>query len=150
MNRIIPYLVFATIFLSSLESKAQHWQLNFDQAQMTSKEQDRPLLIVFQGSDWCAPCIKLEREIWNSSDFIDYANKELVLLQVDFPRRRKNKHSEAQAIHNAALAEKYNPQGIFPLVVLLDPQGNILAETGHKNITASEYIDHLNQLLSSH
>ncbi len=48
---------------------AQDWQYNFDDAKKQASEQDKNIIIVFSGSDWCAPCIKLDRSIWQSEAF---------------------------------------------------------------------------------
>lgn len=47
---------------------------------------------------------------------------------------------------NEALAEKYNTRGFFPLVVLLDSDGNVLGTTGYKDVSATEYIKILESL----
>jgi thiol-disulfide isomerase/thioredoxin len=75
--------------------------------------------MVFQGSDWCAPCMKLDKEIWTSEEFVNDSDENLIMLKVDFPKKRKNKLSQVQQEHNNVLAEKYNTVGYFPFVVLV-------------------------------
>ena len=104
----------------------------------------RPIILVFQGSDWCAPCIKLDREIWSTEVFKKYATENYVMLQADFPRRKKNALPEPQTKANAALAEKYNKQGYFPFVVVLDSNGKVLGESSYKKTTPENYIKELN------
>jgi len=48
---------------------------------------------------------------------------------------------------NQILAEKYNQEGIFPLVVVLDGKGKVLGKTSYKNVTPKEYIGTLNSFL---
>lgn len=100
--------------------------------------------MVFSGSDWCAPCIKLEKEIWESAEFQAYAKENYVMLRADFPRKKANQLPEAQARKNGELAEKYNSKGFFPLVVVLDDHGQVMGETGYKKMSPQEYIGHLN------
>lgn len=121
---------------------AQNWQKTYDDALALSKKESKPLLLVFSGSDWCGPCIKLDKEIWQSNEFSKYA-ETVVLYKADFPKRKGNKLPEDLAKSNALLAEKYNPNGYFPLVVLLDANQKVLGKTGYKKATPSEYIDHL-------
>ncbi len=124
---------------------AQDWETDFEKAKKLATEKDRNIVLVFSGSDWCAPCIKLETEIWSTEEFINYANENFVLLKADFPRKKKNRLTEEQQEKNNQLAEKYNTRGYFPLVVVLDKNEKVLGTTGYKKIEPSEYI----KLLSS-
>lgn len=139
-----------TVFLSMLficfftTSKAQNWLTDINLAKKTATEQKRNIVLVFQGSDWCAPCIKLDKQIWSTDEFKKYAKDHFVLLKADFPRRSKNKLPKEQQDKNNQLAEKYNKQGYFPLVVVLDHTGKVLGTTGYKNVSPSEYIKILN------
>ena len=102
------------------------------------------LFLVFQGSDWCAPCIKLNQEIWSSPKFIAYSKDHFVMLKADFPRKSKNKLVDTQQEKNNQLMEKYNKQGYFPFVAVLDKDGNVLGNTGYKKTSPTEYINLLN------
>jgi thioredoxin-related protein len=137
MNKII-LIGFFSFFLTSLH--AQEWVTDYDEAIKLATEKNRNIVLVFQGSDWCAPCIKLEREIWASPEFIAFANQHFVLLKADFPRKKANQLDKAQQEKNNKLAEKYNKRGDFPFVVLLDKNGKVLGETGYQKITPQEYI----------
>ena len=127
---------------------SQDWQTNFDMAKTMAKESEKPIILVFQGSDWCAPCIKLDREIWATSIFKNYAAENYVMLKADFPRKKENALSKEQTQANALLADKYNQKGIFPLVVLLDSEGNELGQTSYKRLTPEDYIKELNRYLN--
>ncbi len=124
--------------------QAQEWQTSYKKSVQIALEKQQKIVLVFQGSDWCTPCIKLDKKIWSSKTFKTYAKNNFVLLKVDFPRRKKNKLSKKQTIHNNMLAEKYNPQGYFPLVVILNSKGNVLGTTGYKKMSPQKYIDLLN------
>jgi hypothetical protein len=54
------------------------------------------------------------------------ADTELILVNADFPRNKKNQPTEIQQKINDEMADKYNRKGIFPYTLLLDSQGNIL------------------------
>ncbi len=138
MKKII--LTTSLILLAFININAQEWLTDFNKAQEIAKEKNQKIILVFQGSDWCAPCMKLENEIWSSKEFKDYAKENFVLLKADFPRRRKNKLSKEQQKKNGALAEKYNEKGIFPLVVVLDKNGKSLGTTSYRKTTPKEYI----------
>ncbi|MFC2109633.1 thioredoxin family protein [Bacteroidota bacterium] len=124
---------------------AQDWQINMDTAANIAKEHNKKIVLVFQGSDWCAPCIKLDKKIWSTELFKNYAKDNFVMVKADFPRRKKNKLSEELTKQNGLLFEKYNRNGIFPFVVVLDADKKVLKTTGYKQkMNVREYIDHLN------
>jgi len=136
-------ILSSLLILISFVGYSQEWLNNFDKATSTANNENKNIVMVFAGSDWCAPCIKLEKYILESDDFKNYAKEHWVLLKLDFPKRKKNKLSDEQQLHNDALAEKYNRKGYFPLVVLLDKKGNVLGETGYKKVTSQEYVNEL-------
>ena len=135
------------IFLGS-SLIAQEWQTDFEQAKAKAAEQNQNIILVFQGSDWCAPCIKLDREVWSTEEFKTYAKNHFVMLLADFPRKKENVLSAEQQEKNNKLAEKYNGNGYFPFVVVLNKDGKVLGETGYKKITPAEYIDLLESFKS--
>lgn len=137
--------VFCLLFASVLY--AQDWQSSYTEALAGAKEQNKPLLLVFSGSDWCAPCKKLDKEVWCSKAFRKHAQKDLVLYKADFPRKKSNRLPEDMAAQNNMLAEQYNPKGYFPLVVLLDAKGSVLGEMGYRKETPEQYIEHLKSYL---
>ncbi|MFI2744326.1 thioredoxin family protein [Zhouia sp. PK063] len=126
---------------------AQQWHTDFNEAKTIAKKHNEPIILVFQGSDWCAPCIKLNKEIWSSDVFKDYAKNHFVMLQADFPRKSKNELSKEQQEKNNTLAAKYNTNGYFPFVVVLNDEGKVLGETGYKKTTPQEYINLINSFV---
>ena len=135
-------LSFLLISLAlSLTSFAQNWVYDFNEAKKLAQEDNKKILLVFSGSDWCAPCIKLERQIWQTEVFKKHAKENLVLLKADFPKRKKNQLPKVQQDKNKALAETYNTKGYFPFVVLLDADGQIMNQLGYKNLTPTKYIE---------
>lgn len=123
---------------------AQEWQTDINVAKEIATKESKPIILVFQGSDWCAPCIKLDREIWSTDAFKKYASENYVMLKADFPRKKNNALSEKQTKANALLAEKYNKQGFFPFVVILDSNGKVLGESSYKKTTPENYIKEIN------
>ena len=59
------------------------------------------------------------------------------------PIKKKNKLTETQIKSNKQLMEKYNLNGYFPFVVVLDKNGKVLGNTGYKKTTPKEYINTL-------
>ena len=138
-------MYFSSLFLIflSLSTFAQDWTTNFDEAKKMALKNNHNIILVFQGSDWCAPCIKLEREIWSTEEFKKLSKNHFVMLKADFPRKKANKLQEDQAIQNSKLAETYNNQGIFPLVVVLNKDGKVLGKMGYEKSNPSDYFKKL-------
>lgn len=116
------------------------WETDVEVAKAKAVELDRKIVLVFQGSDWCGPCIKLSKEVWDTKEFGTYASSNYVMLQADFPKRKKNALSEEHQEKNNRLAEMYNPNGYFPFVVVLDKHGKVLGETGYEKKKPAEFI----------
>ena len=141
-------LFLLAIALGSQTVSAQDWFTDFSEAKEMAARQEKTLILVFQGSDWCAPCIKLDRAVWSTEAFKAYAADHYVMLQADFPRKKANRLPAAQSEANAKLAEIYNPSGIFPFVVVLDSDGAVLGVTSYKNSSPEEYIAELNAFIN--
>ncbi|WP_306567283.1 thioredoxin family protein [Flavobacterium lindanitolerans] len=144
MKKLLLLLLLAT----SLPGFSQKWNTSLSEAKTIASKENKPILLVFSGSDWCAPCIKLEKNVWLSEEFKKEANAGWVLVKADFPKKKNNQQSEEQKTQNKTLAEKYNKEGFFPLVVVLDKTGKVLGKTGYENIKASEYISLIKSFIS--
>lgn len=118
-------LMISLIIVSTLSTE---WLTNITTAKEAAAKENKYILLNFSGSDWCAPCIKMKKEVFENEAFLNLAEKHLILVRVDFPRGKKNKLSDDQTKHNEALAEKYNPSGKFPLTVLLAANGKVIKE----------------------
>lgn len=119
------------------------WITDFEQAKTQAAAKGIPILIDFTGSDWCGWCIRLDKEVFSKAEFQGYAKENLVLLKIDFPRK---KLPEAQAAANQSLAEKYGVQG-YPTIVLADAEGKELARSGYRQGGPDAYVEHLKGLL---
>lgn len=128
------------VFILSNFSFAQNWQTNFEHAKSIASKENKNIVLVFSGSDWCAPCMKLEKSIWMSDEFKAETEKNWVIYKADFPKKKVNQLTPELTEQNRALAEIYNKSGSFPLVVLLDKNGKVLGMTGFKNVSPEEYI----------
>jgi thioredoxin-related protein len=74
-------------------------------------------LLIFTGSDWCLPCMQLEKNILSDSLFIQFISHNIELIQADFPQKKKLEANEIS--RNEKLAELYNPKGLFPYIAVL-------------------------------
>ena len=137
-------IIYVFLFLLSFSLTAQNWETDWKVATQKSKKNNQKLILVFSGSDWCIPCIKLEKEIWEAESFKAYALENYVLLRADFPKRKKNALSKEKQTHNDKLAERFNAAGYFPLVVVISPEEKVLGQLGYEKSTPEKYIELIN------
>lgn len=119
---------------------AQVFEADWEQAKGKARSENKTLLLVFSGSDWCIPCIKLEKEVWKDSHFQAYAGEKYVMYRADFPKRKKNQLPQNLKIKHQNLAEKYNPDGYFPYVIVFDSSLEPRAYFGYQKKDVAEYI----------
>jgi thioredoxin-related protein len=143
MKKIMVLVFFSVISLGY----SQDWKTNFELVKKEAASQSKPVLLVFSGSDWCAPCIKLDKSIWQSAEFKEYAASNLILERADFPKKKQNKLDPDLQKQNEVLAARYNKEGVFPLVVVLDSKGTVLGKASYKNVSPNEYITLLNSFI---
>ncbi|HEX5023947.1 MAG TPA: thioredoxin family protein [Agriterribacter sp.] len=140
-------LVIALLALFTYD--ASSWLTDFNEAQKMAKEKHELILLNFSGSDWCGPCIRLHKEIFDSGDFMRIAREQLILVNADFPRLKKNQLPKAQQEQNEMLADKYNAAGNFPSTVLLNAEGKVLKVwDGFPKQGATAFIDEINTAIN--
>lgn len=121
------------------------WNTDFEKAKMEAIQSHRLIVLNFSGSDWCGPCIRMKKEIFESGAFEKYAAQNLVLVRADFPRLKKNQLSKEQTKVNEALADTYNPEGKFPLTILVDEAGKVLKQwEGCPDESPEKFVNEIN------
>ena len=126
------------------------WEPNFDTAKKTAAAKHQLILLNFSGSDWCGPCIRMRKEIFNDSTFSAMADTSLVMVNADFPRNKKNQLDKLIKKQNEALADKYNPEGKFPFTLLIDANGKIVKTwDGLPDETVAEFTQDVKQICNA-
>lgn len=120
------FLIFILLNISVLafSQETKTLQSSINQA----KQEHKKVLFFFSGSDWCSPCVKFKKTFIENEDFKAFAQNNLIVFNADFPRQKKNALSKEQTEENEKLAEKYNQNGLFPLIILLDENGKIIKQ----------------------
>lgn len=133
---LIPVLgLFLAVQLQAAEGE---WMTDLAKAQAKAKQEKKLVLVDFTGSDWCPPCKALHKNVFSSKEFNEYAKKNVVLVEVDFPRRKEQPAELKKA--NRALAEKYNIES-FPTVLVFDSNGKQLdRKEGYGGGSAKEFV----------
>ncbi len=135
--------LFLLISFCSIISYGQeiNWHTNLEEAITFSKKEHKKIILIFSGSDWCKPCIQLKSEVLESPDFIKNTATEYIFVHIDFKRNRK-KVSKERIKYIEAIAEKYNPKGAFPYLVIFDENLKILRTiNGYKGEKSSVFIE---------
>ena len=120
--------LLAALALAGVNAAASEWLTDLPKAQAKAKEEKKMVLLDFTGSDWCGWCIKLHNEVFSKPEFAEYARKNLVLVEVDFPRKKQL--STAQKKANAALQKKYSIEG-YPTIIVLNGEGKEIGKLGY-------------------
>lgn len=126
-------------------NKQEMWIENYNEALEIAKKENKYILMDFTGSDWCVWCMKLEKEVFSKQEFIDYANEKLVMLKVDFPQTFDSLPIEVKQ-ERVALQNKYGIQG-YPTIIVLNNQGETVAQTGYQPGGAKNFIKQLDSIL---
>ena len=116
------FLVAAAVSLvfASLTRAESDWLRDYNKAQEEAKSNHKLLFLNFTGSDWCGWCIKLDKDVFSQQQFKNYAHDNLVLVELDFPRRKSQPTEERK--QNVQLAQQYEVLG-FPTIVVLNSSG---------------------------
>lgn len=130
-------VLFAMVAVTPVQAE---WSENYDDAIAQAKKEDKLVLVNFTGSDWCGWCIKLDKEVFSQEDFKKYADENLVLLKLDFPR---NVPQEKEVVaQNEKLAKQYGIRG-FPTIVMLNGKEKEVGRLGYVEGGPSAFIKKL-------
>ena len=148
-------LVIAFLTLTSMSMQAQEeltWHTDMSKATDISIKENKPMFLFFTGSDWCGWCIRLQKEVFKTPEFIKWAKENVVLVELDFPR--KNNQSEEVKMQNAQLQQQLQVRG-YPTVWFVSATKtaeakvnlNALGSTGYVAGGPKVWIDGANQII---
>lgn len=146
MQKIITFLFLAalTVGLQAAEAK---WLTDFEKVKQQAQKEDKAILMDFTGSDWCPPCKALKKNVFDKSEFKEFAEKKLVLMELDFPND-KSKITPKIATSNKKLSDEFNITA-YPTIVVLDKSGKELGRMrGYGGDSPAAYIQKLEDLLA--
>jgi thioredoxin-related protein len=144
MKRFILLFTLGWANLSAIGQPLE-WLTDAQAAVEKAGRENKFVLLDFTGSDWCGWCIKLKKEVFDQPEFAQYAQANLVLVEVDFPRHKQLDPAQKEANHR--LAEKLQITG-YPTIILLSPLGQPVGRTGYMRGGPSAFnaaVDHILQ-----
>ena len=118
------------LMFGAAEEKSANWLTDYEAAAALAAKESKPVMVVFTGSDWCPPCIVMWKTVFASDAFISYADKNLVLVKVDF-QKMEDITGKALAKHSP-LAAKYKIYAFPTMLLLSKDQVEIDRMTGAK------------------
>jgi thioredoxin-related protein len=143
MSKAIGFLLIISLF-TNLNMHAQAvekaFETNFIKAKDLAKNQDKSILMIFAGSDWCRPCKMFKKQVLDTEPFYHFVEDNLIILYLDFPSKKKNKLSEEQKAHNESLAEQFNPEGSFPKILLMQQNDEPPEVIQYRSQNANQFI----------
>jgi thioredoxin-related protein len=140
---IVCGAIAAVFAVTTSANAGAEWLTDYKKAQEEAKAGNKLVLLNFTGSDWCGWCIKLDREIFSTPQFKDYASKNLVLMEADFPRVKPQSASVRK--QNEELAMRYQIIG-FPTILVLNGDGKVMGELGYTPGGPNAFIAELEKL----
>lgn len=124
-------IVYLLLLFSLTVTAQETTRLSFEQSLEKAKTENKNVLLFFSGSDWCAPCVKFKKHFVETDQFKTFSAENLIVFNADFPRLKKNKLADNITQENEKLADKYNNNGLFPMILLLNNKGEIVKKWEH-------------------
>jgi protein disulfide-isomerase len=144
MGKIYTSLLLAVLVVAA--QAGEGWKTDFEAAKQQAKNENKALLLDFTGSDWCGFCIKLKKAVFDKPEFAKFAEKNLVLVELDFPNRKKLP-AETQK-QNEGLRKQYKVAG-YPTIVVLSSEGKELGRLeGYEGDDVNGYIKRVESILA--
>ena len=135
------------------KAEQEGWLVNLDEAYALSKKTNKPIMANFTGSDWCGWCKRLSAAVFVKDDFKAWAKKNVILLELDFPRGKPI--PDAIRTQNANLQQAFQVSG-YPTIWVFDLekdkktnqyQINALGKTGY-TATVQEFTSGVDQMIA--
>lgn len=147
---VLVFLMLTLVSFAQEDNATQlNWLTNLEEAREISKEENRPILVYFTGSDWCTPCKALKADFFETEEFAARASN-LVLVKIDYPRRM-DIITEVQKAYNLKVMEKYNKDKSFPKLVMINHKGKELGVlSGYSSFGSYKDTSHHFNFVDSH
>ena len=84
-------LVFFFFSATTIGQENEGWLINYEEVYQKSIKENKPIMANFTGSDWCGWCKKLKKAVFDTGVFKDWAEKNVILFELDYPRRTSQK-----------------------------------------------------------
>lgn len=153
MKKIILTLFLGVLIsANSFSQETLTWHTDVNSALEIAIKENKKVMFFFTGSDWCGWCIKLQNEVFKTSEFEKWSN-DVVLVELDFPKRTPQ--DETIKAQNRQLQSMFNVRG-YPSVHFVAPEKlpdgkmnlNNLGKTGYVRGGASKWLEVANSIVN--
>lgn len=148
------FTLFLLIFTLTIYSQTStpNWYTDISIASETAVAENKPMLILFTGSDWCSWCIRLQREVFSRESFTTWSKQNVILVEIDFPKYKEQPDNIVQ--QNKLLQEQFGIQGYptvwFVTVNKIDDTivTTLLGQSGYIPGGPQSWIDNANSIIN--
>lgn len=116
----VNFLTLITIFFLNLSyaqiTKYDDWDIAKQQSELTGKN----ILIILTGAEWCKPCVKMEKNVIEHQQFIEYASQNLVIFEINIPR---NQNYNSKIMKDYVYFKNKYSTNALPIMILVDKNG---------------------------
>ncbi len=130
-------LLFVVFSLNTYAQEQLTWHRDINKAIEISKKENKPMMLFFTGSDWCGWCMKLQKEVFKTDEFIQWAKTNVVLVELDFPRRSAQPDSEKT--QNMNLQQMFGVRG-YPTVFFVKAGEIINGQQNYEQLGNTGYV----------
>ena len=119
MKQFLVFIIIALAQTNNAQTVDLNWHTDLSKAVSISINEKKPIMLFFTGSDWCGWCIRLKKEVFNHEKFKIWSDDQIILVELDFPRRKKLEPNILN--QNRELARIFGVSG-YPTCWLVKPQ----------------------------
>jgi len=138
LNRFAILAAIAALLGGEARACGFAWEYTLQDALTSAVLWNRPVVLVFTGSDWSPRSIKLDKEIFSNTTFANWFGDSFSPCNADFPQRRPL--PDATLAENTALAMKFNVKH-FPTLIALRPDGTEFARLEYNGESLARMTD---------
>ena len=137
MKSLTLSLLFIAFISFSFSQEKLVWYENLQEAVKISKKENKPLMLFFTGSDWCGWCLRLQKEVFFKPEFTKWANENVVLVELDYPRKKAQPaHIKTQ---NAQLQSQFGVRG-YPTIWFVQADINSSGQLNLSQLGKTGYV----------
>ena len=119
MKQFLLFIIIVLTQTNNAQTVDLNWHTDLSKAVSISINEKKPIMLFFTGSDWCGWCMRLKKEDFNHEKFKIWSDDKIILVELDFPRRKKLEPNILN--QNRELARIFGVSG-YPTCWLVKPQ----------------------------
>lgn len=133
---------FAVISLAGTALAGIGWETSIEAGIAKAKQTNKSVMVEFTGSDWCPPCMMMEKQVFSQAEFVSKASEKYVLVIIDIPKKNPTLKAKNQKVMG-----KYGVRGV-PTILLMDSEGKEFSRfTASQFPAVDKFLAHLDSAL---